>query len=109
MYKLISGREFEKSLDLGKDLIRTFFTELFRNYNDQKSDIEPSFSNLEAFIRFLVKHKKIPFTITDINNYMEKIKQIIYEKTDLSVRASKLYDLVSDFNIRLNRPISLTS
>ncbi|MFX1453065.1 MAG: hypothetical protein ACFFCM_19680, partial [Promethearchaeota archaeon] len=102
IHKFINRNEFEKSIDLGKDLIKNFFSELLHNFNDKR------FNELGAFISYLIKYKKISFTSKQLQNYTEQIQKIFDDNEDLKTKAFKIYDLSSEFYTSVNHPIPLS-
>ncbi len=103
IFKFNSNKEFEKSIDLGKNLIRSFFIGLQNTYDDQ------GFDEFGDFIKYLIKNKKIPLTGVDLKNYMEQIEMILNDNIDLKTKASKLYNLSSDFYARFDNQIALST
>ena len=101
MYKLNNEMEYEKSLDLGKKLILKFLINLHKYYLRKVREVDPELKDINYFIENIIKNGEIPFTKTDLHNYLSKTQEILDGNSETENKALRLFDLVMEFHDKL--------
>ncbi len=93
-------QKFEKVLDASKNVMNDFFTSLYSAYTQKTRADKLKFDKVSHFVKYLAKNNKIPFTLSDLHNYLEKIDHILSDSSNLKTRACNLYDVALEFCIK---------
>ncbi|NVM54297.1 MAG: hypothetical protein HWN66_11400 [Candidatus Helarchaeota archaeon] len=96
-------QEFEKTLDHGKNLMNIFFTNLYNAYTQKARANKLKFDKISHFIEYLAKNNKIPFTTSDLRDYIKKIKHIFSDDSNTEIKAYRLNEVFSEFDAKLWR------
>ena len=97
IYCYAKKQEFEKVLDEGKNVMNIFFTRLYNAYTLKTGADKLKFDKVSHFVKYLTKCNKIPFTLSELHNYLKNIGHILSDNSPIKTRACNLYDLVSEF------------
>ncbi|MFX1467704.1 MAG: hypothetical protein ACFFB8_03505 [Promethearchaeota archaeon] len=74
MYSYINHEDYAHALKIGQNLIGQFLTRVYRHYNNMNGEVAaPDFTK---FLKFLVTIKEFPFTLLELQTYLEKYKVI---------------------------------
>ena len=88
-------------LDESKNVMNIFFTSLYKAYTQKTGSNKLKFDKVSHFVKYLTKNNKIPFTMSDLHNYLKKIEHILSDDSNIKTKACNLYDLVSEFCVKL--------
>ena len=102
MYSSNNKENFVDSLKIGKNIIPEFLSNLYELYLQNSNKNIPEIENINLFLNYLIKNELLPFSNQDLQNYMRKTKDIVSDNGDIERRAIKLYDLLSEFQRKLN-------
>ncbi len=105
LYQIYSSNNKENlvnSLKIGKDIIPEFLSNLYELYLQNSNKGIPELENINLFLNYLIKNELLPFSRQDLQNYMKKIKGIVSDNGDIERRAVELYDLLAEFQGKLN-------
>ena len=62
----------------------------------------PEIIGFTFFLEYLPKNKLLPFSNKDLQSYLRKSKEISSDNSNIEKNTIELYDLISNFHIRLN-------
>jgi len=102
MYCSNKDEDFEVSLKIGKNIIPEFLTNLYELYLHNNDLSFPEIKDLSQFVNHLIKNELLPFSKQDLQNYLIKAKEIVSNNSEVGKRAIELYDLISEFQGKLN-------
>ena len=88
-------------LDESKNVMNIFFTSLYKAYTQKTGANKLKFDKVSHFVKYLTKNNKIPLTLSDLHNYLKKIEHILSDNSNIKTKACELYDLVSEFCVKL--------
>ena len=94
-------QKFEKMVEEGTNVMNKFFTRLYKAYTQKTGANQLKFDKVSHFVKHLAKNNKIPFTLSDLHNYLKKIDHILSDNSTIKTKAFDLYDLVSEFCVKL--------
>ncbi|HDZ18115.1 hypothetical protein LCGC14_2195360 [marine sediment metagenome] len=100
IYCYAKKQKFEKVLDESKNVMNIFFTSLYNAYTQKTGATKLKFEKVSHFVKYLTKNNKIPFTLSDLHNYLKKIGHFLSDKSNVKTKACNLYDLVSEFCVK---------
>lgn len=102
IYSSNKRENFVDSLKIGKCIIPEFLSNLYKLYLQSCRTIFPEINDINLFLDYLLKNELLPFSKQDLQNYLKKSKEITSDNDDAESRARALYDLISEFQGRLN-------
>ncbi|MEE9379184.1 MAG: hypothetical protein V3V33_14250, partial [Candidatus Lokiarchaeia archaeon] len=102
MYKSNNKAKFVDSLKLGKNIIPEFLSNLYELYLQNCRITLPEIKDITSFLDYLLKNELLPFSKQDLQNYLRKSKEITSDNDDAERRAIELYDMISEFQGKLN-------
>ncbi|MFW9874339.1 MAG: hypothetical protein ACFFG0_14635, partial [Candidatus Thorarchaeota archaeon] len=101
MHCLVEDEHYKNSLEKGKNIISDFFKNLYNSYpQENKSILE--LEDINLFIDYLVKNELLPFSKKDLLYYLRKTKELASDNDNVEKKANELFDLISEFQVKLN-------
>jgi hypothetical protein len=98
-YEYIQNGDFKNALKLEHDLIHRFLIEVYKLYAN--SDDAVSGEDLYEFIVQLTKNSKLPFSLEQLQTFLDHHKRIEFEHDDLESTSIALYQDIFNFFSRL--------
>ncbi|MEE9379183.1 MAG: hypothetical protein V3V33_14245, partial [Candidatus Lokiarchaeia archaeon] len=102
VYSSNNKENFVDSLKIGKNIIPEFLSNLYKSYLQNRRIPIPEFKDISQFLNHLIKNELLPFSKEDLQIYLRKTKEIASDNDDVEKRAIELYDLISEFQAKLN-------
>ncbi|MFX1597262.1 MAG: hypothetical protein ACFFBK_14485, partial [Promethearchaeota archaeon] len=101
MYSYINHEDYAHALKIGQNLIGQFLTRVYRHYNNMNGEVAaPDFTK---FLKFLVTIKEFPFTLLELQTYLEKYKVIDIQSGKPLAR--DIYQFIYTFFIQIQNYI----
>ena len=101
IYSYYLLQEYEESLHHGKNLMNTFFTNLYNAYTKKTGGDKLNFEKISHFVEYLAENNKIPFTLSDLRGYLEKLELYLSNNFNLGTSSYNVYELVKEFRTKL--------
>jgi len=89
-------------LKIGKNIISDFLKNLHKAYLQESDSSIPEIKDLSSFLSYLTENELLPFSKKELQHYLRKTKEISVDNGNIENNSSELYDLVSDFQRKLN-------
>ena len=102
MYSSNGKKNFADSLKMGKNIISDFLINLHKVYLQENKITIPEMKDITFFLNHLAKNELLPFTKKELQRYLRETKEFSSDDTMIEKRAIELYDLISEFQAKLN-------
>ena len=101
MHQSVKSEKFEKSLKIGKNLLRKF---LHATYNSYYSvDYVITGADIEKFIGSITKIEKFPFSEEYLKEFLAKCENIKFEEHNVETNSNEVFGIYSELFTKLKQ------
>lgn len=93
MHQSIKGENFEKSLKIGKNLLRKFIRATYNSYYSVNYAITNA--DIEKFVGSITKVEGFPFSEDELTNFLTTCENTSFEKDGIEKRSKKTFEMYS--------------
>ncbi len=98
---LNKSQDYEQAIEKGKNLMNSFFAGLYKVFIEKNVSIGKDYGKLSAFVEFLAKNRKIPFTMNELREHLNKINNVLKAQLTMEEKTLEIYNFVSNFSAKL--------
>jgi len=101
MHQSVKNEKFEKSLKIGKNLLRKFLHATYNSYYSVNYAITSA--DIEKFICSITKIEKFPFSEEYLKEFLAKCEEIKFEEHDKGTNSNEIFERYSELFVKFKQ------
>jgi len=101
MHQSVKNEKFEKSLKIGKNLLRKFLHATYNSYYSVNYAITSA--DIEKFICSITKIEKFPFSEEFLKEFLTKCEDIKFEEHDKETNNNEIFEKYSELFVKFKQ------